>query len=140
MTTPMIAQPYRGPLPFRYKMSGIIGLAIALIVIRLPFWVWISCVKFSRCVCRRSASVAHGLMLLEGVRWAGRFWPGRFACLESSLGASFAGIFFLSTPTWCYGSQFRPMQHHAWLEIEGFPLGQAVDPTREWRYQALIRI
>jgi Transglutaminase-like superfamily len=140
MTTPMTPQTYNGPLPLKYKIAGIIGLITALLALRLPFWAWVGLAKLSRRLCPKPASLEHSRMLLEGTRWAGKFWPGQCTCIESALGALFAGVFFRSAPTWCNGYKFRPNKGHVWLESGGLPIGQAVDPAKEWPYQALIRI
>jgi hypothetical protein len=140
MSVPMVPMEYTGPLPARHKLTGVIGLLTAVAVIKTPFWFWIGLIRIGRRITPRRASAHQTLMLIEGVRWAGKLWPGRCACLESSLGAYFTGVLFRKAPTWCYGAAFWPIRFHAWNEANNVPIGQVVDPAKEWPYQTFLRI
>jgi len=70
----------------------------------------------------RSRPGSADLARLEtACRWAARFFPGRFACMEESL----TGFLFAAAlgwrMDWCIGARLAPFQAHAWLEPNRHP-------------------
>lgn len=54
-------------------------------------------------------------------------WPGRAACMKTSLGAVPAAALMGRRLDWCLGARFcrRPVEYHAWAELPGHgPVGE----------------
>lgn len=64
----------------------------------------------------RAASPTQATTAVQAVRRAGRYSPGRTACLEESL----ATVLLLATRrlgvTWCHGIASDPIRLHAWVQ------------------------
>ncbi|MBL1120277.1 lasso peptide biosynthesis B2 protein [Streptomyces sp. 110] len=88
----------------RERAAAAAGLALALVLLRLPF--------------------RH---TVRAVRHTARLWPGRAACMETSLGAVLAAALLGRRLTWCLGARFAPppVEYHAWAELPGHgPVGE----------------
>lgn len=135
-----------GTAPLRYKLLGIVGFAAALVIrqiadhprkrpllpLKLVFWGLRKLRALSQ-----EPDTAQAEQLLLGVRWAGKYYPGRVACFEVSLGACIAGTFIRRVPVWCMGVKFDPITPHSWIEVGGNPVAE--HESDAWPYQAFER-
>lgn len=63
-------------------------------------------------------------MVVEAVRTAGRYFPGRFSCLESALSLALAALLLRRRVDWCIGARMMPYAAHSWIEVAGEPIGE----------------
>ncbi len=78
-------------------------------------------------------------MTVIGARdWAAARFPGRSACMESSLAAVLIAALAGYGVDWCIGCRFQPAQSHAWIEINHQPVGEPDTPDRP--FHVTIRI
>jgi hypothetical protein len=104
----------------RHRVAGVLGLALALCLLRFPFRVAPRVVgALKRWRCRRGAGMAEAEAVLAAVRRAGRRHPGRIACLEHSLGAALGLALAGLAVDWCLGYADDPYRFHAWVEVGG---------------------
>ena len=101
---------------------GFLGMRL---LVRLPFRWWCTLMRWSRRLQPKPASAGLVRQLLQASYRVNRYFPGRIACLERSLAIFIAGFLLGCAPTWCLGSAFDTVRHHAWLEAEGLPVGEA---------------
>ncbi|MFB0617898.1 lasso peptide biosynthesis B2 protein [Streptomyces sp. AGS-58] len=110
--------PVRRPLPL-----GLLGLLIALVLIRLPFRTLLRIVRWTlRRWCRREATAAQATAALAAVRQAAARYPGRAACLETSLASLVLLALSRHRVTWCIGTAADPCRFHAWIQAQGIPI------------------
>ncbi|MFE1189905.1 hypothetical protein [[Kitasatospora] papulosa] len=72
---------------FPERVAAAAGLALALVLLRLPFRHTVRAVRRARRAGRRPLAPERAGALVEAVRHTGPLWPGRAACMETSLGA-----------------------------------------------------
>ncbi|MER7045326.1 lasso peptide biosynthesis B2 protein [Streptomyces jumonjinensis] len=128
-----------GTLPER--AAALAGLALALVLLRLPFRHTVRAVRWARRLGHRPLTPARAEALVAAVRHAGRWWPGRVACAETSLGSVLAAAFLRQDLTWCLGARFLPppTEYHAWVELPGVgPVGEYTEGGRH--HHAALRI
>jgi hypothetical protein len=65
--------------------------------------------------------------IVEAVHLAGRWYPGRAACLERSLAAVLMAIAVRRRLDWCLGSVPDPYRFHAWVAVDGEPVAATDD-------------
>ncbi|GLF99451.1 lasso peptide biosynthesis B2 protein [Streptomyces yaizuensis] len=124
----------------RERALARLGLAVAVLLLRLPFRWAVRVAQLARIAGRRPLSADRALEVVEAVRYAGRRWPVRVACLESSLGAMLACALLGRRLTWCVGTRVEPpTEYHAWARIPG---GQPVGECTEdgWHYMPALEI
>ncbi|MFC8794980.1 lasso peptide biosynthesis B2 protein [Streptomyces cinereoruber] len=83
--------------------------------------------ELARRVGRRPLGPASAEALMGAVRHAARWWPGRAACMETSLGAVLAAALLGRRLDWCLGARFAPppVEYHAWAELPDHgPVGE----------------
>lgn len=68
----------------------------------------------------------------DEVRRSARWFPGRAACLENSLAAALAALLTRRSVDWCIGARLMPYAAHAWIEVEGAPVGEPWEPDRPY--------
>ncbi|MFC9222993.1 lasso peptide biosynthesis B2 protein [Streptomyces hygroscopicus] len=93
------------------RLAAAAGLALALVLLRLPF------------------------------RHTARWWPGRAACMETSLGAVLAAALLGRRLDWCLGARFAPppVEYHAWAELPGHgPVGEYT--AAGWHHHTALTI
>jgi hypothetical protein len=140
VTVPMLSEPIPSRIRVRVRIACAIGLLGAIAAIRLPAWATLRIARTARTLCPRRPTTTQANQLVAGVQWASKYWPGRSACLESSLGAFLAGVLLLrAAPDWCVVGCFRPIQVHAWIEVDGQPLGQT-EAIAQHRFQPFLRV
>lgn len=124
----------------RERAAAWLGLATAVLLLRLPFrWV-VRAVRIARRVGRRPLSAERAQVMVEAVRHAGRGWPVRVACLESSLGVVLACAVLGRRVTWCVGARVAPpVEYHAWAALPGGePVGEYTGGG--WHYLPALEI
>lgn len=124
MTTPMVEEAYslKG-IPLRYKVAGALSLPLALLLVHLPFWVVIGTVRLCALAHKVHVSVEEAEIAAKVVRqFARRYYFGRAACLEVSLGAYLTCSFLRRHVDWRIGACFNPVAIHAWIEVDGEPV------------------
>ncbi|WP_328912030.1 MULTISPECIES: lasso peptide biosynthesis B2 protein [unclassified Streptomyces] len=126
---------------FAERSAARIGLAAAVVLLRLPFRHTARVVRFARRFGRRPLTPGHAEELVAAVRYVGRRWPVRIACMESSLGAVLAAAILRRHLTWCLGARFTPppVEYHAWAELPGHgPVGEYTEGG--WHHHTALSI
>ncbi|WP_223290962.1 lasso peptide biosynthesis B2 protein [Streptomyces avicenniae] len=126
---------------FTERCAARLGLAAALVLLRLPFRYTVRVVRLARCAGRRPLARGRAEELVSAVRYVGRRWPVRIACMESSLGAVLAAAILRRRLTWCLGARFTPppVEYHAWAEIPVHgPVGEYT--TGGWHHHTALQI
>ncbi|GAA2698412.1 MULTISPECIES: lasso peptide biosynthesis B2 protein [Actinosynnema] len=85
------------------RLLAVVALAVALLLLRLPLRHTTRVVRVARRAGRRHIAPKRAATLVAAVRHAGRWWPGRVACLETSLAACLAAALLGRELTWCLG-------------------------------------
>lgn len=126
---------------FTERLAAAAGLALALVLLRMPFRHVVRAARFARRVGRRPLDVARAEALVSAVRHTGRLWPGRAACMETSLGTVLAAALLGRRLNWCLGVRFSPppVEYHAWAEVPGSgPVGEYT--VNGWHHHAALTI
>jgi hypothetical protein len=77
--------------------------------------------------------------LRDACAWASTYWPGRAACLETSLAVVIAATLARRRLHWCLGARFDPPATHAWAQTtDGTPVGEPTDLG--WPWTTALRI
>lgn len=122
----------------RDRASAFIGLAAALLLLRLLPIRHVTAVALAATrLPGRPARVHDAESLLAAVRSAGRWWPGRVACLEESLAVHLAAALTGRRTRWVLGARFAPRGAHAWIESDGHVIGQD-ETDRIWPYLPVL--
>ena len=124
-SSPMAIHPENSrPAPLRYRIAGVLGCVGALILLRFPVSVSLELMRRLNGNTSREASVHEAARMVEAVRTVGRFFPGRFACLESALSSALAALTLGRRVHWCVGARMMPYAAHSWVEVAGEPIGE----------------
>ena len=98
-------------------------LVLAVLLLVLPFRVTAAVVGWIRGVARRrDMSTAWAEAAAHAIRRAARRYPGRAACLETSLATVLFAAASLRHLDWCLGAATDPYRFHAWVELGGHPI------------------
>ncbi|MFT2019106.1 lasso peptide biosynthesis B2 protein [Streptomyces sp. 796.1] len=111
----------------RERLAAAAGFALALVLLRLPFRHTVRAVRLARRPGRRELEAAQATAVVSAVRHTARWWPGRAACMETSLGAVLAAALLGRRLDWCLGCRFAPppVEYHAWAAVPGHgPVGE----------------
>lgn len=125
----------------RDRLAAAAGLVLALVLLRLPFRHTVRMARWARRAGRRPLTEDRASTLVAAVRHTGRWWPGRVACLETSLGAILAAALLGRNLTWCLGARFNPppTEYHAWAHLPGTgPIGEYT--AGGWHHHPALRI
>lgn len=122
----LMAVPAADEVSARQRLVGTVCLVFASVLLRLPFRVVIRTVALLGHGAA-SAGPADGQIAVAAVRHAARWFPGRAACLETSLGAVLAARIYGRRLDWCIGARQLPYAAHAWVEAEGQPIDEPPD-------------
>ncbi|MGW4042926.1 lasso peptide biosynthesis B2 protein [Streptomyces sp. NPDC004721] len=112
---------------FGERLAAAAGLALALTLLRLPFRYTVRAARLARRFGRCELDRAGAEALVSAVRHAARLWPGRAACMETSLGSMLAAALLGLRLDWCLGARFSPppVEYHAWAALPGYgPVGE----------------
>ncbi|MDN5917326.1 MAG: lasso peptide biosynthesis B2 protein [Pseudonocardia sp.] len=86
---------------------------------------------------RRPVRDTQVVRVLDCVRVIGRLSPFRTACLEETVAAMLALAVIGRRAGWCHGIAADPIRLHAWLSLEGCPVGE---PISTLRFTPLIQL
>jgi hypothetical protein len=111
-------------VPLRYRVAGTLGCVCALVLVRIPAPVSLKLVSRLNGHTPRAASAHEAAAVVTAARAAGRFFPGRFACLESALSSALAALLLRRRVDWCIGARMMPYAAHSWIEAAGEPVGE----------------
>lgn len=126
---------------FVERLAAAAGLALALVLLRLPFRHTIHVARLTRRLSRRELGAARAEALVGAVRHTARLWPGRAACMETSLGSVLAAALLGRRLDWCLGARFAPppVEYHAWVDLPGHgPVGEYT--TAGWHHHTALTI
>lgn len=126
---------------FLERCAAAAGLALALVLLRLPFRHTLRAVRCARRAGRRPLTAAQAEALVEAARHTSRLWPGRAACMETSLGAVLAAALLGRRLHWSLGVRFAPppVEYHAWAELpEDGPVGEYSEAG--WHHHTVLTI
>lgn len=134
MTQPQTVQ-HGGRLPLRQWPAALIAVGVARMLAHLP-------PRRIRSVLTRlrrgvapatyqQTEHAHDAILAVSVRCGGRY------CLQRSLAITLLCRIRGVWPTWCTGVRTAPFAAHAWVEVDGQPVGEPQGPGY---YRPLIAI
>ncbi|WP_234322704.1 lasso peptide biosynthesis B2 protein [Streptomyces sp. NRRL S-350] len=138
-----------GPLPpvrfapaarptVRARAAAAVGLAAAVLLLRLlPMRHVHTLARAAARLPGRPARLGDAESVLAAVRSAGRWWPGRVACLEESLAVHLGSALTGRRVCWVLGVRFAPRGAHAWVVAEGHVIGQE-EADRVWPYLAVL--
>ncbi|TDD24884.1 lasso peptide biosynthesis B2 protein [Nonomuraea diastatica] len=102
-------------------------LLVSLLLLRLPFRITTAVVaRLRQATGRREMTVSRAESAAMAVRHVARRYPGRAACLETSLATVLFAAASLRRLDWCLGAATDPYRFHAWAELDGHPI--ATDP------------
>ncbi len=127
--------------PFRDRLAAAMGLALALVLLGLPFRYTVRAARLARRAGRRPIAPDRAEALVAAVRHTGRLWPVRAACAEISLGSVLAAALLGRRLDWCLGVRFSPppTEYHAWAAIPGSgPVGEYTEAG--WHHYAALVI
>ncbi|MCK7622508.1 lasso peptide biosynthesis B2 protein [Streptomyces sp. RS10V-4] len=123
------------------RLAATAGLALALVLLRLPFRHTVRATRLARRLGRRELGAARAEALVGAVRHTARWWPGRAACMETSLGAVLAAALLGRRLDWHLGARFAPppVEYHAWAELPGHgPVGEYT--AAGWHHHTALTI
>lgn len=121
------------PVPARYRALASVALALTLAAGQLPLRHRIRLVRSIRALpyaAPARLNRLHTAVLAARPRW----WPGRIACLETSLATVVAAALTGRRARWVLGARFQPHAAHAWAEVPGSAVGRDEQGTadRPW--------
>jgi hypothetical protein len=124
----------------RQRAAAWLGLAAAVVLLRLPFRWTVRAARMARLAGRRPLPIDQAAVMVEAVRHAGRRWPTRIACMESSLGAVLACALCGRRLTWCLGVRLGlPVEYHAWAALPtAGPVGEYT--ADGWHHHSALEI
>lgn len=110
-------------VPARYRILAAVALTVALVGGRLPLRQRIRLVRCFRALPYASPvrlDQLHAAVLAARPTW----WPGRIACLETSLATVVAAALTGHRARWVLGARFLPHAAHAWAEVPDGAVGR----------------
>jgi hypothetical protein len=143
MSTPMAlpaASPQQGRTwPARRAGGlGILCVVAAVIVTRLPFRRMTSVLATVKLACSHTATRTEAEHAVQVAHAGARWYLGRAACLERSIAAFLLAAGRGRSLDLCIGARLNPYASHAWVEVDGHPVGEPFGPDRP--YLTLLRI
>lgn len=131
MSIPMtLPEPAARP-PLTCRVTSVVALALSTVLVHAaPLRCTLAAARGAKRVSRRPATRVEAREAVEAVRWAGRFFPSRAACLETSLAALLVCVAHGRSVDWCIGCRFDPCEAHAWIEADRCPVGEPDTPDR----------
>lgn len=111
-----------GPLS-RLAAAGCLLVAVAVLRL-LPLRAVLAIARVSAIAMRRHPTRQDVSKLADARDWAAALWPGRAACLETSLATYLAAAFAGYHARWVLGCRLGPASCHAWTETCLGPVGE----------------
>lgn len=138
MSAPMAlnAPQHRAGMGNRVLAGLCIWLATALL--RLRFGRVLAVARWAKRRCARPATATEAAGATAAVQVAARNRAGRVACLEQSLATVLMAALRLRSVDWCIGARLMPYASHAWIEVDGDPIGEP--STQDRPYHLLLRV
>jgi hypothetical protein len=143
MTVP-VALPRGGPRPTPLqRLYGAVAFVTTVLLLRLPLRRATTLLRMLHRLPLREPAPRRAASIVGAVRSAGAWWPGRAACLETSLAASLAAVALGYRLSWCLGVRFLPPPrvYHAWVETTAGPVAEAEAAQPDgWPYVTALRL
>lgn len=108
----------------------------AVVLLRTPFPRLLATIAWLQQRTPRAANAQQAAEFVAAVAAAGRSARGRVACLERSLAVTLLGVVRRRRVEWCIGARLLPYATHAWIEVDGRPVGE---PATDRPYLLLLR-
>ncbi|WP_187284840.1 lasso peptide biosynthesis B2 protein [Streptomyces sp. uw30] len=132
MSQPMVPA-VRSRLPLRRRPAALLATAAARLIVALkPHRI-----RLVLCRVRRGATPAtarQALAAREAVVAVSARCAGE-GCLQRSVATALLCRLRGVWPTWCTGVRTAPFRAHAWVEVDGLPVGE---PHRPGEYQRMM--
>lgn len=119
------------------RVLGMLCVPFATLLLRMRFDRLVALTGRLAAITARPVTVTETSSMVAAVRRAARHHPGRIACLEEAIAVVVLAALRGRTVTWCVGARLMPYTAHAWVEVEGKPVGQPSSPERP--YLLLLR-
>jgi hypothetical protein len=116
-------------IPRSIAVVGAVGLAIALLMRMLPFWIQLEILIAIRRARPRRPPLTDTRRLAGAIKRAARYYPGVVECLEQSIAAFIAGALLGAAPDWCHGGSLQNDAYHAWVQSSD----TAIDYTNQYQ-------
>ncbi|MFC7326824.1 lasso peptide biosynthesis B2 protein [Marinactinospora rubrisoli] len=129
------AMPRRRRLPFGRRMSGRVAVGLAHVLATLPPRRIRSVLRLLRRGARPATAV-QARRARETVVAVSLFCAGE-GCVQRSLATVLLCRMRGVWPTWCLGVRTEPFRAHAWVEVDGEPIGEQ---QRAGYYRPLIMV
>ncbi|MGD9486043.1 lasso peptide biosynthesis B2 protein [Streptomyces sp. TRM70308] len=126
---------------FLERLAAATGLTLSLALLRLPFRHTVHVVRLARQIGCHRLDVTQAEVLVDAVQHAARLWPGRMACMETSLGTVLAAALLGRRLNWVLGARFSPppVEYHAWVELpDQGPVGEYT--AAGWHHHAALTV
>ncbi len=123
-------QPARTRL--HHRLAGLLGFVLAVVLLRFPLEHSVAFVEKLKRRTVRPATREEAEAFVAAVRRSAHWFPGRAACLENSLAVALAALLTRRFVDWCIGARLMPYAAHAWIEVEGTPVGEPSEPDRPY--------
>lgn len=121
------------------RLIGLAAFTLAIVLLRcLPFRATLAIARAFKRLGRRPASKADAKRAIISRDWAAHHFPGRAACLETSLATFLAAALRGRSVDWLIGCRFAPAESHAWVEAGSDPIGEPDLPDRP--FHVTVRI
>lgn len=121
MTTPMTLE-YRHRLPAHHHALALLAVGAARLLVTLRPYQLRRVLELARRGARpatvEQAQTARQAVVAVSLRCAGQ------GCLHRSIAAALYCRSRGSWPTWCTGVRTSPFLAHAWIEVDGQPIGE----------------
>lgn len=108
--------------PLRERLAARFAVGIARIVCSLPPHRIRRILRLLRIGCDPASSqqalASRQAVVSVSIRCAGR------GCLQRSIATALLCRIYGTWPTWCTGVRTSPFRAHAWVEVQGVPIGE----------------
>lgn len=135
MTSPTALPDQRTPVTWKFKALATLVFICAICLLRLPFRATIATIEILHRLPLATPTATDPTLtrLTNACARTGAWWPGRVACLETSLTLVLAAAFTGRRLHWCLGGRFDPPATHAWAQTpDGTPVGEGDTTAWPW--------
>ncbi len=127
--------------PIGRVVLALVFLVAADALLRCSFRRSVALVKRSRASwCRSELPAEWAGRMVEAVRLAARWYPGRAACLERSLAAVLLAMALRRRLDWCLGAVPDPYRFHAWVSVGGAVVTAADDDSTLDHWDLILNV